>query len=75
MVIKVAGIDCVLEENPVLALSLSRRDPYLDPLNHIQVKLLKRVRDKNSGEEEQGRWMEPLLSSINAIASGMRNTG
>ncbi|GMQ87748.1 MAG: phosphoenolpyruvate carboxylase [Gammaproteobacteria bacterium] len=74
-VTKVADICCVLEENPVLALSLSRRDPYLDPLNHIQVKLLRRVRDKDAGEEEQDRWMEPLLRAINAIASGMRNTG
>ncbi len=75
MVKKVAGIGCVLEENPVLALSLSRRDPYLDPLNHIQVKLLNRVRNTKLGEEERDRWMEPLLRSINAIASGMRNTG
>jgi len=75
MVKKVADICCVLEENPVLALSLSRRDPYLDPLNHIQVKLLSRIRDEGAGEQERDRWMEPLLRSINAIASGMRNTG
>jgi phosphoenolpyruvate carboxylase len=75
MVTKVADIGCVLEETPMLALSLSRRDPYLDPLNYIQITLLRRVRDTDSGEEEQGRWMEPLLRSINAIASGMRNTG
>ena len=75
MVTKVADISCALEESPVLALSLSRRDPYLVPLNHIQIKLLERVRNKDSGEKEQDRWMEPLLRSINAIASGMRNTG
>jgi len=75
MVTKVADIDCVLAENPTLALSLSRRDPYLDPLNHIQVKLLARVRDPKLGEQEQDRWLESLLRSINAIASGMRNTG
>ncbi|NIA01457.1 MAG: phosphoenolpyruvate carboxylase, partial [Planctomycetia bacterium] len=75
MVTQVAGIDCVLAENPTLALSLSRRDPYLDPLNHIQVKLLARVRDPELGEQERDRWLEPLLRSINSIASGMRNTG
>ena len=75
MVTQVAGVDCVLAENPTLALSLSRRDPYLDPLNHIQVKLLARVRDPKLGEQEQDRWLESLLRSINAIASGMRNTG
>ncbi len=75
MVRKVSGIQVLLEEIPVLALSLSRRDPYLDPLNHIQVKLLGRVRDDDADEAERERWMEPLLRSINAIASGMRNTG
>ncbi len=75
LVKKVSGIECLLEDIPALALSLSRRDPYLDPLNHIQVKLLGRVRDDNVDEDERERWMEPLLRSINAIASGMRNTG
>ena len=75
MVKKVANICCLLEDNPTLALSLSRRDPYLDPLNHIQVKLLGRTRNPDLDESEQERWLEPLLRSINAIASGMRNTG
>ncbi|HHJ14390.1 MAG TPA: phosphoenolpyruvate carboxylase [Gammaproteobacteria bacterium] len=75
MVKQVAGIDYLLAEIPALALSLIRRDPYLDPLNHIQVKLLGRVRDASTEEGERDRWMEPLLRSINAIASGMRNTG
>ena len=71
----VAGIDSLLAENPVLALSLARRDPYLDPLNHIQIKLLERTRDETAADEERDRWLDPLLRSINAIASGMRNTG
>ncbi len=75
MVTRVSGIRCLLEDTPALALSLSRRDPYLDPLNHIQVTLLGRVRRDNIDESEHERWMEPLLRSINAIASGMRNTG
>jgi len=75
MVNKVSDIQSLLEDVPALALSLSRRDPYLDPLNHIQVKLLGRVRDDSTDDDERERWMEPLLRSINAIASGMRNTG
>jgi phosphoenolpyruvate carboxylase len=63
-----------MAEAPTLALSLTRRDPYLDPLNHIQIKLLHRTRNAAS-EAEQDQWLEPLLRSINAIASGMRNTG
>ena len=75
MVSKVADIRCLLEETPALALSLTRRDPYLDPLNHIQIKLLARARNPQLDESEQERWLKPLLRSINAIASGMRNTG
>ncbi|MEE9493184.1 MAG: phosphoenolpyruvate carboxylase [Gammaproteobacteria bacterium] len=72
---KVAKIDELMAETPALALSLQRRNPYLDPLNHIQVKLLQRVRDSEDGTPEHDQWMEPLLRSINAIAGGMRNTG
>jgi phosphoenolpyruvate carboxylase len=74
-VLKAAGAEGLLEENPSLALSLSRRGPYLDPLNHIQVTLLGRYRDDDLSEEERDTWLNPLLRTINAIAAGMRNTG
>ena len=75
MVLKVANIGCLMAETPNLALSLSRRDPYLDPLNHIQITLLGRTRRAVEDAAVQDAWLEPLLRSINAIASGMRNTG
>lgn len=74
-VLKVAQLDELLEENAKLALSLSRRDPYLDPLNHIQVSLLRRTRHLDADDPDRERLMDPLLRSINAIAQGMRNTG
>ncbi len=74
-IFKVAEIENLLEENPTLELSLTRRDPYLDPLNHIQITLLKRYRDESLSDEDRDIWLEPLLRSINAIAAGMRNTG
>ncbi len=74
-VLNIAGATSLLEETPQLALSLSLRRPYLDPLNHIQVVLLKRCRDESLPREERERWLNPLLRSINAIAGGMRNTG
>ena len=73
--LNVCGIQLLLEESPSLGLSLYRRNPYLDPLNNIQVTLLSRYRDTTLGEEDRERWLQPLLRSINAIASGMRNTG
>ncbi len=74
-ILDVAQLHSLLEETPTLALSLSRRNPYMDPLNHIQITLLKRYRNENMSESEREQWLEPLLRSINAIAAGMRNTG
>ncbi|MEJ2645001.1 MAG: phosphoenolpyruvate carboxylase [Gammaproteobacteria bacterium] len=74
-VLNVAHTQVLLEENPALFLSLSRRNPYLDPLNHIQLVLLKRYRDTVVPEEQREHWRDPLLRSINAIAGGQRNTG
>ncbi|SEK98372.1 phosphoenolpyruvate carboxylase, partial [Ectothiorhodospira marina] len=49
---------------------------YLDPLNHIQIILLRRYRALHAqGEKAEDPWISPLLRSINAIAAGMRNTG
>ena len=53
-----------------VSLSIHRRMPYLDPLNYIQVKLLKECR-KNDNED----LFDPLLRTIHAIAKGMKNTG
>jgi phosphoenolpyruvate carboxylase len=72
---QVAQIEALLEENPSLALSISRRRPYIDPINHIQVRMLKRYRSGSVWESEQETWLTPLKRSINAIAAGMRNTG
>lgn len=72
---KVAQIDELLGENPLLKTSLSRRDPYLDPLNHIQLEMIQRYRDSEMRESDREASLDPLLRSINAIAGGMRNTG
>jgi len=65
----------LLSDTPGLALSLQRRDPYLDPLSHIQILMLKRYRDEQATENEQDTWINPLLRTISAVAAGMRNTG
>jgi phosphoenolpyruvate carboxylase len=74
-VLNVCDIQLLLQESPSLGLSLYRRNPYLDPLNNIQVTLLSRYRDPGFPEDQRERWLHPLLRSISAIASGMRNTG
>ena len=83
-VLLVSQLDELLENQPALMLSMKRRDPYLDPLNHIQIMLLKKYRAEEkrlrSGRSrdntlEDNQYLAPLLRSINAIATGMRNTG
>lgn len=74
-ILHIANATELLEENPTLLLSLKRRDPYLDPLCYIQVKLIKQYRGMGENNPEKERWLKPLLRSINAIATGMRNTG
>lgn len=71
-ILHVADVSTLLEETPELAISLAHRNPYLDPLNHIQVITLEKLRNDQEGDNP---WLEPLLRSINAIAAGMRNTG
>ena len=74
-VLNVSDQKQLMEENPALGLSMYRRNPYLDPLNNIQITLLSRYRNESLGKDVRERWLPPLLRSINAIASGMRNTG
>ncbi len=74
-VLSIADSKYLLEQNPSLAQSLAWRDPYLDPINHIQIKLLQHNRELGSEEVADNPYLDPLLRSINALAAGMRNTG
>lgn len=77
-VLNAAGISYCLEETPVMARSMERREAYLMPINYIQVSLLSRYREDlqaHNGEDYTSGWLDPLLRSINALAAGRRNTG
>ena len=74
-ILSIAEIDELLDDAPILQKSIRRRDSYLDPLNHIQLELIKRYRYSGLSEEEKELWLTPLLRSINAISAGLRNTG
>ncbi len=74
-VLRITGLDTLLANDPVLTLSLTRRDPYLDPLAYLQIELLKKYRDESQHQNDRLQWQSALLSSINAIAAGLRNTG
>lgn len=63
--------DDLLSDNPLLRRSIHTRFPYMDPLNHLQVELLRRHR---AGESDE-RVRRGIHMSINGIAAGLRNSG
>jgi phosphoenolpyruvate carboxylase len=67
----ITGSAGFLETNPTLARSIRNRFPYLDPLNHLQVELLKRYR---AGDSEE-RVHRGIHLTINGLAAGLRNSG
>jgi phosphoenolpyruvate carboxylase len=67
----VSGQKQLLESNPQLARALRNRMPYLDPLNHLQVELIKRHRRGKADD----RTKRGIHLTINGISAGMRNTG
>ena len=74
MILRVTGYRDLLDNEPWLQRSIRLRNPYVDPLNYIQVALLRRLRaDPPPDEVEQLE--HAVLLSVNGIAAGLRNTG
>jgi phosphoenolpyruvate carboxylase len=61
----------LLADNPLLKRSIRNRFPYMDPLNHLQVELLRRHRAGDTDE----RVRRGIHLSINGVAAGLRNSG
>src|SRR3712207_7188104 len=87
-ILAVTGSSELLDGNPVLARTLGVRDTYLEPLHHLQVALLRQYRDSAAGTQviatapgarrapsETTALERALLTTVNGIAAGMRNTG
>jgi len=72
---QITGEQRRLATNPSLARSIEHRFPYLDPLNHLQVELMRRHRARAEGEPPNERVQRGIHISINGIAAGLRNTG
>lgn len=64
----------LLENQPVLAQSIQRRNPCIDPLNDLQIRFLARWR--SAGEAQRTETLRRLLAlTVNGIAFGMKSTG
>jgi phosphoenolpyruvate carboxylase len=68
-VLRATGVENLLDRQPAVQRAISLRNPYVDPMNAIQVDLLRRHR---AGDESARL---PLLRSIAGIAAALRNTG
>jgi phosphoenolpyruvate carboxylase len=71
---RVTGQTDLLDHEPWLQRSIRVRNPYIDPMNYIQVALLRRLRSAPQGPEAEAL-REAVLLSVNGIAAGLRNTG
>jgi phosphoenolpyruvate carboxylase len=69
-VLDIAGHAELLQSTPVIRRSIDVRNPYVDPLNLVQVELLRRLR-----RHPDARTQRALMITVNGIAAGMRNTG
>jgi len=73
--IEITGESALLATQPALARAIERRMPYLDPLNHLQVELMRRYRQRRADEPLEARVQRGIHLSINGVAAGLRNTG
>jgi phosphoenolpyruvate carboxylase len=67
--------DELLDKMPVIKRSIERRNPYVDPLNFIQVALLRHLRALEPDSPEYKVVLRDVLATINGIAAGMKTTG
>ena len=69
--LQVSGHADLLEGNPVLRRSIDVRNPYVDPINLVQVEVLSRLR----ADDDDPALLDAFLVTVNGVAAGMRNTG
>jgi phosphoenolpyruvate carboxylase len=71
LVLALTGHATLVENNPVLRRSIDVRNPYVDPINLVQVELLRRLRQPDPSPDLR----DAFVVTVNGIAAGMRNTG
>ncbi|WP_233452244.1 phosphoenolpyruvate carboxylase, partial [Metabacillus niabensis] len=72
ILLKISGDEELLDHTPNIKESVYRRNPYVDPLNFLQVELIKELRAQEEPNEEL---LTEVLLTISGIAAGLRNTG
>ena len=75
LLLRVTGRDHLLDGAPVLQRSIALRNPYVDALSELQVRLLARFRALPPDDPERGRVLRLVQMSVNGVAAGLQNTG
>lgn len=75
MIRRVTEQDGLLANMSAIKTSIERRNPYVDPLNFMQVALLRELRQLDEGDENWRPTLDAALATINGIAAGMKTTG
>lgn len=85
-ILEITGQTALLDNEPTLQRSIQMRNPYIDPLNYIQVEMLRRLRAHSGSHthskgdadhhEDDAELMRAVVElTINGLSSGLRNTG
>jgi phosphoenolpyruvate carboxylase len=72
LLLEIRGNESLLDSDPTLQRSVRLRNPYVDPMNVLQVDLLARWR---AADRPEGPLLDALLATVNGIARGLQNTG
>ena len=75
-VLSISGHKNLLDAEPITQHAVQLRNPYVDPLNYIQVEMLRRLRALPDPESAEAQSLREVVGlTINGIAAGLRNTG
>ncbi len=75
-VLSATGHAALMDGDPVIQRSVQLRNPYVDPLNYLQVEMLRRLRALPDGESAEAEGLrEVIVVTVNGIAAGLQNTG
>ncbi|HNB53380.1 MAG TPA: phosphoenolpyruvate carboxylase, partial [Anaerolineales bacterium] len=75
-VLAITGHATLMDADPTLQRAIHLRNPYVDPLNYLQVEMLRRIRALPDQEGDEAQALrEVIVVTINGIAAGLRNTG
>lgn len=75
LILEITGQREILDNVPVIQESIRLRNPYVDPLSYLQVRLVSELRNVRSQGEDDIELLREVLLTINGIAAGLRNTG